>query len=152
MRGVTQQSEYTQGLMCAAFGKEIGLDQSNVSGVPEMVGHLQTQFACSGRMTLLPPELAARLRLPVWRRFEASAHASLQLAGRLTNACIDQVRRRPDDCIVASLQQQNVSRYDIQRIITDLFIAASDTVPVFILTHFLTLLTSDILTACLPGS
>jgi len=118
---------FVQGLMCAMFGKEIGLDGSYLNSIPEMVANLQKQFQQSGQMTLFPPGMAAKLGLPVWNRFEESALNSLNIANRLTNACLEKMQNHPDDCIVGSLQQQNVSRYDIQRIITDLFIAASDT-------------------------
>ena len=118
--------------MCAMFGKEIGLDGSYLNSIPEMVANLQKQFQQSGQMTLFPPGMAAKLGLPVWNRFEESALNSLNIANRLTNACLEKMQNHPDDCIVGSLQQQNVSRYDIQRIITDLFIAASDTVLIFL--------------------
>lgn len=109
----------------------MGLDRSLIgSQVPEMVRHLQALFEHSARLTLLPPSLAAKWKLKVWREFERAALSALQSARQLTDVCFDQRRDGDGDreCIVAALIEHNIDRHDIQRIVADLFLAAADTV------------------------
>ena len=116
-----------QGLMCAAFGPEVALDSNTWNAlIPEMVSNLQALFQNTARLTLFPPSLAARWGLAVWNEFESSAQRSLQLAGTLSEMCMERVTSQ--GCLVASLRENNVSPHDIRRIVTDLFLAAADTV------------------------
>lgn len=125
---------FVQGLMCAAFGRTVGLDQEIIERhVPEMAHHLQRLFESSARLTLLPPSLAAKLNLDAWQCFEQSALKALQIANQLTQSCLEKLPPDDDDneevngCIVSCLRQQKVNQVDIQRIVTDLFLAAADT-------------------------
>lgn len=120
--------------MCAAFGRTVGLDQEIIERhVPEMAHHLQRLFESSARLTLLPPSLAAKLNLDAWQCFEQSALKALQIANQLTQSCLEKLPPDDDDneevngCIVSCLRQQKVNQVDIQRIVTDLFLAAADT-------------------------
>lgn len=122
--------------MCMAFGRTVGLDNEIVQRyIPEMTRHLQGLFESSAKLTLFPPSLASKLKLDVWRRFEESAMNALQIANQLTETCLDRLKENSDEdssgCIVLSLQQQNVSPSDIQRVVADLFLAAADTVNTF---------------------
>lgn len=121
--------------MCAAFGRTIGLDQEIIETyVPEMVQHLQRLFESSARLTLLPPSLAARLNLDAWHCFQQSALNALRIANQLTETCLEKLPPHDDyneevsGCIVSCLRQQKVNQADIKRIVTDLFLAAADTV------------------------
>ena len=66
--------------MCVVFGKEIALNSSIWNQyIPTMVAHLKDLFEYSGRLTLFPPGIAAKLRLKVWKRLLSySFHLSLQ--------------------------------------------------------------------------
>ena len=90
------------------------------------------QYLGSARLTLLPPNLAAKWNLDAWHCFEQSALNALQLANQLTETCLEKLppqdHKNEDDCIVSSLRQQKMAKSDIQRIVVDLFLAASDTV------------------------
>ena len=64
--------------------------------------------------------------------FEKSALGALEIAYQITVTCLRRIEQKggqaEKDSIVASLQQQNMSNADIQRIVADLFLAAADTV------------------------
>lgn len=119
-----------QGLMCATFGRTIGLDREIVDKyVPGIAHHIQNLFESSARLTLLPPSLAAKLQLNVWQSFEKSALGALKSANKLTKTCLEKLALEDDNnSIVSSLRQQNVDLVDIERIVVDLFLAAADTV------------------------
>jgi len=122
-----------QGLICSTFGSNIGLNRTVVDKfVPDMVRHLKTLFEQSARLTLIPPSLAAKWKLNVWREFERAALSALETSQQLTDFCLNQRQngkdREADVGLVDELQRQNVPHSDIQRIVVDLFLAAADTV------------------------
>lgn len=73
------------------FGRRLGCipSKNNVTPVDsslsihEFVDCVQNIFIESANMQLMPPKLAYRLKLPVWRRFEKAAGRALEL-GKLT--------------------------------------------------------------------
>lgn len=74
------------------FGRRLGCiptknnaeaaDNSTLS-IHEFVDCVQNIFIESANMQLMPPKLAYRLKLPVWRRFEKAAGRALELGKML---------------------------------------------------------------------
>lgn len=122
---------FVQGLLCAIFGERVGLNRSFLeSHLPDMVRSLQALFEYSAKLTLVPPSLAAQLKLRVWKNFDQSAQQALKIAETLTATCLKELQtmKEPTECIVTSLSQSGMKQADIQRIVADLILAASDTV------------------------
>ena len=122
---------FVQGLLCTIFGEKVGLNRSFLeSQVPDMVRSLQALFEYSAKLTLVPPSLAAQLQLKVWKNFEQSAQQALKIAETLTVTCLKELQtmKEPTECIVTVLSQGGMKQEDIQRIVADLILAASDTV------------------------
>lgn len=64
------------------FGTRLGcvsLEQSYVDRIHEFVHCIQQLFVESSKMTMIPAQLAFKLKLPVWRRFEKAAERALTL-------------------------------------------------------------------------
>lgn len=64
------------------FGSRLGcvsLEQSYMDRIHEFVHCIQQLFVESSKMTMIPAQLAFKLKLPVWRRFEKAADRALSL-------------------------------------------------------------------------
>lgn len=68
------------------FGRRLGCVAINgddktkpLPDIHEFVQCVQQIFVESAIMTLIPPQLAYKLNLPVWRRFESAAGKALEL-------------------------------------------------------------------------
>lgn len=117
------------------FGEKVGLNRSMLdSHLPDMVRNLQALFEYSAQLTLVPPSLAAKLELKVWKNFEQSARNALKIAETLTITCLNELKvveketTEPAECVVTSLSESGMTQADIQRIVADLILAAADTV------------------------
>lgn len=63
------------------FGRRLGCVAlpGQTSEMEKFVHYVQKIFGESAKMSLFSPELAAKLRLPVWRRFEEAADKALKI-------------------------------------------------------------------------
>ncbi|XP_026477076.1 cytochrome P450 315a1, mitochondrial-like [Ctenocephalides felis] len=82
-------------------------------------------FLHSAKLTVIPAEIAEKFQLPAWRRFVRAVDTTLSLGNMLVNQILDECPE--GDGLMAGMINEGVSRSDIQRIVTDLVIAAGDT-------------------------
>lgn len=63
------------------FGRRLGCvaQPGKSSEMEKFVYYVQKIFGESAKMSLFSPHLAAKLRLPVWRRFEEAADNALSI-------------------------------------------------------------------------
>ena len=67
------------------FGRRLGyvsFENDKKTGKKKEVDYVQQLFVESANMTLIPPNLAYRLNLPVWKRFVRAADGALNLGER----------------------------------------------------------------------
>lgn len=82
-------------------------------------------FSLSAKLSLLPTRLSMRLRLPVWREFCTVADEAL----RIVRDLVPEMARLEGDGMLSSMRKEGITdERDLVRIVTDLVIAAGDTV------------------------
>ncbi|XP_063221088.1 cytochrome P450 315a1, mitochondrial [Bacillus rossius redtenbacheri] len=86
---------------------------------------VQRIFQESSKLALLPPKMAAALRLPVWRRFVAVVDEALSSANELVTGLIP--RCRGSDGLLGAMLSEDIEHPDLVRIVADLILAAGDT-------------------------
>nr|UUB32624.1 cytochrome P450 CYP315A1 [Dendroctonus rhizophagus] len=89
---------------------QIGLLASSVHSV----------FETSAKMALIPSSLAAKCRLPRWKKFEAAATTALRAATALVESL------ESNEGLLGRLQDQMTAN-ELAKIVTDLILAAGDT-------------------------
>lgn len=126
------------------FGRRLGCinnyeprndgDLKPLARIHDFVNCVQQIFVESANMTMIPPKLAYSLNLPVWRRFASAAGKALALARGYVEENLrgydrNKVELEPGQGVIRQLMhQEGIDEEEIVRIITDLFIAAADTV------------------------
>ncbi|XP_054155253.1 cytochrome P450 315a1, mitochondrial-like [Oppia nitens] len=112
--------------------------QKPMTNIHEFVHCVQQIFVESANMQLIPPKLAFKLNLPVWRRFVDAAGKALNLARSYVNENVEQIKKEQtmnkqcdrmtgQGIIRELLEEGTIDHEEIVRIIVDLFIAAADT-------------------------
>ncbi|GAB6030307.1 hypothetical protein CHUAL_005980 [Chamberlinius hualienensis] len=100
-----------ESLCTMIFGKRIGcLSQTSSKDIETFVDSTQHIFMESAKMTMIPPKLAYKLRLP-----------------SLVEDTVAEMDVTKDDSMLAHLLNENVDQETLVRIVTDLIVAAADT-------------------------
>lgn len=115
------------------FGRRLGCvaQPGHSSEMEKFVYYVQKIFGESAKMSLFSPKLAAKLRLPVWKRFEEAADNALTIARRCTEQRIEELKSVSDlkkhGVIGLLLSENKATLNEIVNIVADLIIAAADT-------------------------
>lgn len=78
-------------------------------------------------LTVFPPQLARKLGLSIWKKFEQSSNESLSIANEITTFALNQPEH---DGLLRELKELNVDNEMIKRLFTDLIMAGGDTMAV----------------------
>ena len=95
-----------------------------------LAGILHQIFALSAKLSLLPVKYAMKLRLPVWQQFCSVADETLTIVNSLVS---DMIKTEKDGLLSLMKSEGLTNESDLVRIVSDLVIAAGDTVSVYIL-------------------
>lgn len=99
--------------------------QNNINNKTEKLAcTLHKIFELTAKLSLLPVQYAIKLRLPIWREFVRVADDVLTIVQQLV---MDMTRLKGDGLLNLMLQE-GIDKNDLSRIVTDLIIAAGDTV------------------------
>lgn len=95
----------------------------------ELVRNVSEMFSQTSKLQLIPVELAYKLNLATWRRFEKASTKMVQIAAEFTNEFIDRAKRSNlDRSLIGDLMKTKaLSNDEISRSVVDLIIAAADT-------------------------
>lgn len=116
------------------FGNRMGcvaneLMGDKISSADELVSNVSSMFAETSRFQVLPVQLAHRLNLNVWRRFELATSNMIRIANDYAIRNIKQLKkeRSGQSLIKKVLNSGALSEEEISRSVVDLIIAAADT-------------------------
>ncbi|CAH0557394.1 unnamed protein product [Brassicogethes aeneus] len=82
-------------------------------------------FETSAKLSLIPARLAAKYRIPAWKRFEKSVDSALMIANELVTHLLDNYPH--GDGLLHKMQQEEIKKSELIRIVCDLILAAGDT-------------------------
>lgn len=85
---------------------------------------VQDIFVTSSKLTLIPAHLAARFKIPAWKRFQESVDNSLTLASDLVRQFVED---HPQSGLLAKMSRESIVEDFLTKIVTDLVLAAGDT-------------------------
>lgn len=81
-------------------------------------------FECSVKLQLLSAVLAAKLHLPVWKRFVACVDDALNTSKQLVTTLLDEPA---SDGILSKMLEEELQHPEIVKLVADLILAAGDT-------------------------
>lgn len=90
----------------------------------KLAGILHKIFELSARLSVLPAKYAMKFRLPVWREFVKVADEALGMTRKL----VPEMASLGGDGLLYLMKQEGIQDEDLVRIVTDLILAAGDTV------------------------
>uniref|UniRef100_A0A1B0CLM4 Cytochrome n=1 Tax=Lutzomyia longipalpis TaxID=7200 RepID=A0A1B0CLM4_LUTLO len=86
---------------------------------------LHRVFESSSKLFLVPPQLCEFFGTSTWRDFEESVTETLSISGEIITKCLNEKSRQ--DGILREMENLEIPREYIERILVDLIIAAGDT-------------------------
>lgn len=90
----------------------------------KLAGILHKVFEISAKLSVLPAKYAVKLRLPVWQEFIKVADETLDLSRKL----VPQMESYGGDGLLFLMKQEGIQDDNLIKIVTDLILAAGDTV------------------------
>lgn len=89
-----------------------------------LAGTVSSVFESSVKLQLMPAVVAAKLRLPAWRRFASSVSEALSASTLLVTTLLE---LPASDGILQRMVEEKLQREEIVKLVADLIIAAGDT-------------------------
>ena len=116
------------------FGRRMGCVTSESTNkmyqIDQFVKCIRDIFVESTNLQVIPPMLAYKLKLPIWKRFERAASKALELGFKYVNDNVHQSLNGNSGVLKQMIHTgaMDMDLKDISRIIVDMFIASADTV------------------------